>query len=251
MILLAFLLPVAIYLLVLGGIHRRVYPLVVSGTTDCIGVLLASSGLLLLGGPAALSSLSERWRLFWLLGRTGSQSTSEGVWQLWIFLSVLYFLVVITLAVWLFLQHRHLTSIYNVTPETVERVLAQVFERLGLAPVRSGMLYLFGVIPPGAERPPEEKGEGREEEEAAWAQLAGQGTVLEVDFFPAMRHVSLRWDPARSPLRQTVEHEVEKILSRTPSPPSEVAAWLTLSGLGLLVLFLLGSVAILVARLLI
>ena len=153
MILLLFFFPVAVYLLVLGGINRRRYPLMVSGVWDFIGVLFAASGFLLFGGPAILSSMNERTRGFWLLGRDGlAQANPEGNWQLWVFLSLLYFGLVVLGAGFMLWRSRSLTSIYNVEPAVVEHLLEQVLTRLRLNPVRSGGLYLFGLA--GEPAPP-------------------------------------------------------------------------------------------------
>jgi hypothetical protein len=149
LILLAFLLPFSIYLFVLGSLNRRRHPVMVSGVTDFIGVLFAASGFLLLGGPSVLSSLNERWRMFWLLGERPT-ATSEGFWQFWIFLSVLYFLIVVTGAALVLRTQRHLTSVYNVEPGLIQRCLVQVCEQMGLDPARSGNLFVFGVEPAGS-----------------------------------------------------------------------------------------------------
>lgn len=269
MILLAFVLPVAIYLLVLGVIHRRAYPVVVSGVVDCIGMLLASSGLLLLGGPAILSSLNERWRMFWLLGRREETTISgDGLWQFWIFLSVVYFVVVVSGAAYLLWQNRRITSIYNVDPDVVETVLARISTYMGLSPLRSGSMYLFRSGTASSPHLEAQEGEARSEDgfpsqsidvlvpspadpkTAAQAGLPGnhpgepvtvQGTILEVDAFPAMHHVSLRWDPADSHVRRIVEKELERILASTPAPPSQTGGWLTIAGLALMALFLFGT----------
>ncbi len=70
MIFLVFLVPVAIYCLVLHWINSRNHPVVLPGTWDFAGVLFAASMLLLLGGPAILTGLYQHWRLFWTFGQT-------------------------------------------------------------------------------------------------------------------------------------------------------------------------------------
>jgi hypothetical protein len=66
--------------------------------------------------------------------------------------------------------------------------------------------------------------------------LVDQATVLEIDTFPAMWHVTLRWDPAHSLLRQKVEGELGRDLAETPVPSHDLGLWLTLGAVALLVL---------------
>jgi hypothetical protein len=146
LIVLAFILPLAVYLLLLGFLNRRRHPLLVSGVWDCVGLLFAASGFLLFGGPAILSGLNERWRMFWLFGRPGVSARSpDGGWQFWVFLSVLYFVGVVAGCAAMLWRRRRTTAVYNAESWVVERALSQACEHLGLSPVRSGNVYLFGI----------------------------------------------------------------------------------------------------------
>jgi hypothetical protein len=267
LIFLAFLLPLAIYLLGLGFVNRRPQAVMVSGTWDFLGLVFAASGFLLFGGPGLLSSLNERWRVFWLFGRREAADPSgEDLWQFWIFLSVLYFIVVVAGVSYLLWRQRALTSIYNVEPGTVERALAQVCARLGLSPTRSGNLFLFGMAPTG---PPSLKGAsgatpagnhlssaGRVVAAALAGSPAAQGNllnemgILEVDTFAAMRHVTLRWDPPDSALRQSVETELGRALADVAAPETDLGAWFTLVGIVLIAGAFLGAIVLFIVRLL-
>src|SRR5438552_1264056 len=124
LIFVAFLLPLAVYLLALGWINRQPRPILVSGTWDFVGLLFAASGFLLFGGPAVLSALNERWRLLWLLGETGGVSDGlDRARDLWVLLAVLYFGAVVAGCAWVFLKRRQLTCIYNVEPAIAETAL--------------------------------------------------------------------------------------------------------------------------------
>ena len=159
MILVACLLPLAFYLILLGFLNRRRRPVMVWGVWDFIGVLFAASGFLLFGGPAVLSGLHERWRYFWLFGEGTPTTSGTGGWQFWVFLSVLYFAVVVAGCAAVFAGQRRLTSVYNVEPAGVGRALAEVCDQLGLDPVRSGNLYLFGLaLAAPSERPGPRRG---------------------------------------------------------------------------------------------
>src|SRR5215210_6898917 len=96
LIFVVFLLPLGLYLLLLGQLNRQPRPVFLSGTLDFVGILFAASGFLLFGGPAVLTSLNESWRQFWLLGEnTISRDGLLAQWQFWVFLSLLYFTVVV------------------------------------------------------------------------------------------------------------------------------------------------------------
>jgi hypothetical protein len=269
LLLLAFLLPLALYLLVLGVINRRPHPLLVSGVWDFIGLLFAASGFLLVGGPGILSGFNERWRMYWLLGQSsGASGGAEGGWQFWIFLSVLYFGLVVSGAAFLLLRRRHLTAIYNVEPAAAEDALAEVCQRLGVNPVRSGNLFLFGIVvgraPParfgvreGIQAPHYLPDVGREAlprpapaPEAPSRDLLGQAAILEVDSFPVMNHVTLRWDPSDPPLRHEVEGALARRLAESPAPDSELGGWLLVLGFCLLCLTTLAGLGLFLAHLL-
>jgi hypothetical protein len=265
LILLVFCFPLSIYLLVLGFINRRRYPLLVSGVWDGIGLVFGVSGFLLFAGPAVLSALSERWRMFWLLGKGDIPlGGPDGTWQFWIFLSILYFLLIIGGAAYYFWRQRHLTAIYNADAAQVEHALMDVCEQLDIHPVRSGDLFLFGLSLGVSPERSDNNGEriqaphylsravraaasGRREIASTSTSAASdrivlaQTAILEVDSFPLMRHVTLRWDPADSPLRQLLDRELGRSLAQTPSDDSLLGGWLLTLGFVLLSFNLAGA----------
>ena len=235
MILVVFLIPLGIYLLVLGHVNRQARPIFVSGTWDFIGLLFAASGFLLFGGPAVLSSLNESWRQFWLLGDTTSaQEDLTRHWVFWVALSAIYFALVVGGCAFGFWRQRQLTSIYNVEPTLVEEVLDEVCERYGLAPLRSGHLFVFGLERdrqgPLAEQIAAQRAAGA----GPGQELGGQTAILEIEPFAALSHVTLRWAPPDSPLRPVLEAELNRGLSVLDAPYHETGAVLTLIGYGVL-----------------
>jgi hypothetical protein len=239
LILLSFFFPLAIYLLLLGFINRRRHPLLVSGVWDGIGLIFGVSGFLLFAGPAILSSINERWRLFWLLGKGGVPLASgEGASQLWIFLSILYFVLVVGGVAFFFWRQRRLTAIFNADISQVERGLTDICEQLGINPVRSGDMFLFGL----SSGVLVESGAGNSEALLTGKQMSiatadsglEQPAILEVDSFPLMRHVTLRWDPVDSPLRRTMEANLSRHLSKSFSGESLLSGWLLTIGFVLL-----------------
>ena len=148
LILVAFLLPLAAYLFVLAWINRQPRPVVVSGTWDFLGLLFASSGFLLLGGPAVLSSLNECWRRFWLLGDGSGlpkwlfgdgRSLPNGLdhyRDAWLLLAAGYFVAVVAGSGWMLARRRRLTCVFNVEPGAVEASLEETYRHLGLHPAQ-------------------------------------------------------------------------------------------------------------------
>jgi hypothetical protein len=252
LILLASFFPLALYLLVLGGINRRRFPLLVSGVWDFIGLLFGVSGFLLLAGPALLSSLNERWRLA---------------------LSLLYFVLVAAGAAYLLWQQRPLTSVFNADRALIEKCLDRICAQLQIAPVRSGNLYLFGLAVEAAararvpahegiqaphylpqaltkSREPGQKQDGMRRESGEH-EFLDQTAILEVETFPALRHATLRWEPVDSLFRREIEARLERALAEAPpAPEGEVGTWLMVLGLCMLAGLFLGEVAILAVRVL-
>jgi hypothetical protein len=237
-------LPIAVYLLLLGALNRSRHSVLVPGMWDFAGVLFAASGFLACGGPVVISLLNDRWRDTWLFHPAGPNASDSAGSPFWLFLFVLYYVLVLAAAVLLLRRQRHLTAIYNTLPQTVEVALGQVFDRLGLTPVRNGPLYLF--VASGAE-PKSAKGNKSDDlphlPPSKPGEWTGRTPVMEVESFPAMRHVTLRWDPADWWLRKEIENELTRRLMECPAPRHELGAWLMVLGISVLGITLTGGCA--------
>src|SRR6266849_3966820 len=132
LIFLAFVVPLAIYSLILAHLNRSRHPIMVSGSWDFVGILFAASGFLLLGGPAILTGLHEQWRLSWLLGQTRFLNGFGENWYFWLGLWALYFVLVVSGAVFLLRRRRNQSSVYNVQPVMLDKILVQVLDQLGM-----------------------------------------------------------------------------------------------------------------------
>jgi hypothetical protein len=242
LILLVFFFPLAVYLLLLGFLNRHRHPLLVSGVWDGIGLIFGVSGFLLFAGPAVLSTVSDRWRWFWLLGKGDvSLATAEGAWPMWMFLALLYFLLVVGGAALYLWRQRRLTAIYNTHAETVERAVTDICKELGVNLTRSGDLFLLGpsdgfILSRDREGAVEPLAYDRGSDFASQ-----QPAILEVHSFPLMRHVTLCWEPAASPLRRIVETELSRRLSEMLSDDGLLGGWLLTLGLLLLSFNLAGA----------
>ena len=254
--------PLALYLLVLGWVNRRPRPVLMAGTWEFAGVLFALSGFILFGGPAFLGSLDEQSRWFWLLGEAGSGKPSGASWAptIWVVIRLLYFALIAGGAALVLRRCRRLTSIYNVDPRAVFTALELTFQRLGLASRRIGDSFQIGGRTAGSAK------EARNEAIQATADAARTAGALtpasaetllgdaslRVDTFPAMRHATLRWQPADSPVRREVERELPAALAETAPPEQEslLGGCLSVLGVALFVLALVAAGLVVLFRLL-
>jgi hypothetical protein len=108
-------------------------------------------------------------------------------------------------------RRRHQTSIYNLDPDDFATLFTVVLKRLGLA-------YSW--------EQPDRVVLG--EPEAA--------ATVEVESFPAMRHVTLHWSGVFDRWRAAVEEELALALKRTPAANGPVSYWFLAGSLLLFVL---------------
>jgi hypothetical protein len=256
---LVFLFPVAAYCLFLAMINNRPQPTLVSGPWDFAGVLFATSGFWLVGGPTALSAFHNRSRLALAQGHVPSPAglLASG-WEFWLIIWGAYFTIILGGAILLLLRRRAVTVIYNIASPTLDDALVRSLAQLRLQATRLGnRLFLSpasepladsssdAIQPapryPGASLVPVPAGtiaENRPEP------MLGQAT-LEIDPFPAMRNISLRWRPGNQTLRRDVEAELARELAKCASEDNPAAGWfLTLASclFGALFLGLVGFI---------
>jgi len=252
---LACLFPLTVYCVVLSMVNRRPGPVVVSGPWDVAGMLFAVSGFVFFAGPCMLSGFNHQWREYWLFSRPGlpfSGLGDEG-WYIWLAVWGLYFVAVVGGAAFLLRKRWHILSIYNVDPAVVPEVLSQVLDQLRLEWTRAGNQVFVAservglevgngapveaiqaplrshlTAEPSAERgsvalPPHSSGS----ENALLADGArAQRLLLEVDPFPAMRHVSLCWAADAGPERLEIEAELRKTLALVSTGHNPAGTWL-------------------------
>ncbi len=248
LIFLAFVVPLAIYSLILTYLNRQAHPAMVPGPWDFAGVLLAGSGLLLFIGPAILTALYEHWRLAWLLGRVHFLHNLGENWYFWMAVWAAYFLAIVALAGWMLWRQRMRTSIYNVQPDAFMEVFLQVCDRLDLETRCSGQNIVLRARLEGEKAgelvraPSQESGAmAVGEPDAAWRAEtdAGGWAAVQVDAFPVMRHVTLHWQAGSDLIRQQAETELATALTHVWTRDNPVGGWfLTLTVCFLAVMFL-------------
>jgi hypothetical protein len=255
-VLLAFLFPVAIYCLILAVLNSRRHPTLVSGPWDFAGVLFATTGFLLIGGPTILAGLNSQWRYALQHGRFREvRSQPSEWWLLWILIWGVYFVVVIGGAVYVAWRRRPVTIIYNIDPVVFEDVLGRVLDQLGMEGARVANRIFIGYaggngrnhsdepnleafttpggLPRSVAGPYPEEAEGGVEllgrtsfpRPAANQVEPNRTAVLELEPLPSVQHLTLHWTHGDPSVRRDVEAELAKVLAEVETNPNPAANW--------------------------
>jgi hypothetical protein len=225
LLLLVFLIPVAAYCLILAAINRRLHPVMVSGPWDAAGLLFAASGALVFVIPATMG-IFYRNKLTDVPADGSSLPPFKELVAQWWLVWTLYFVALIGGAILFLWLRRGKTMIYNVGPMDLDRLLAQLLDRLGLEWNRLGNRVVvtagreavtlasqdaFTAETPVAEiTPPRPPGEA----------------VIDVEPFHTMCHVTLHWRQHSGLLREELEAELGRALPQLLAPDHPTAGWL-------------------------
>jgi hypothetical protein len=255
------LLPLALYCLFLAWINGAGRAWIISGGWDFAGILLAMSGLLLAGGPAILTGLSEDWRAFWtgmFPGRPWARLGTDSATHSYLLLGIAYIVLVVFLAGFTLWRRRHTTVLYNLDSEAFEAVLAQVMQGLGLNWIRSGNLIcwqprvaletnaetkrkspasvlaetaiqLAPALPPAPTNPasvpiPDDE---------RWATVT---QTLRLEMNPSLHYACLHWSTVHGWPRQIIEEELNRRRVQLHAPDNPLSFWLLIVA----TLFILG-----------
>jgi hypothetical protein len=202
----------------------------VSGTWDFLGVVLALSGFLIAGGPAILSNLTTSLHGAPTAETEGGSTTRQlrlGV------LLVLYFALLIVGIGLALRRRRDVTSVYNINPTTFDEVFGEVLDQLGMAWTRAGNRFYLNTqtqLPASLSIPPTSEGAITAEGPGAGADLSpaavtDESTVIEVDPFPLMHHVTIRWGDLGPKMHQEIEGELARALSHVYTRSNPVSGW--------------------------
>lgn len=168
MILLILFLPVAIYLIWVGGISRQSRPVTVHGSWDFVALVFAASGLILVGIPAVITSLNDTWRRYWLTGEGIIPLASlEGSGWFWISIWFFYFVMVVALVSIFIYRRRCYTCFYNIDTCDLNQAIMVAVADSGCTHRKIGNFYIFN----------EESNAVKE--------------TMEVEVFPFLRHGAL------------------------------------------------------------
>jgi hypothetical protein len=249
---LAIFFPLGIYCLLIARLNRRPHAVLVAGSMDFAGLLLAVSGLLFFIGPGLLMGFNYNSRDLWLQIHFRSlRGSRDHWWFIWVFLWYFYFAFIICWSSFLLWTRRRVTSVYNVAPAMFVQTIGQVLDRLGLDWARANNQIYIGYrrfLNPGS-------ASGGEAMLAAHAASHVGGAadwpagptelddssptadvprlmrkyhiLLELDPFPAMHHVAMTWPAETGPVRKEIETELSKSLALLPPPENRLGNLLT------------------------
>jgi hypothetical protein len=254
LIFLAFLVPLALYFLAISHLNRSPHPVLISGAWDFAGVLFAASGFLLVGGPAILMGLHDRWELAWARKHTPSLLNLGEHWYFWLSLWALYYVMVLAVAAYVLRRRRSQTSIYNVHASGFQDCLLEALDQLELEwqRGRTGRIFIR----------PREQVEAAEQvlamtrsvslpaaaalEKSAPAEVGSPVylAAIDVEGMALMRHVTLHWHGETAWIRPQVEIKLAEALAEMPVADNPVAAWFFSFGISLLIVSCAGLVAL-------
>lgn len=231
---LAFLCPIGIYCFFLASINQRTKPLMVSGRWDAVGLLFAMSGFALVTVPTVAAAFYDRF-----IGVILSTFVFDPGWMLWIAYHLAIFSGGWLMAMW----RASTTEIYQVDPALFAKVLEGTLATLGLAAFRDKDRLILTSA---------KKSEASESTGITQLPVPSSPDrvgLLQVDTFPAMCHVTLRWGQCRADLRRDIETELDKALVLAAPEENPAAGWfLSVSGLifGALTMVVVSFVALIV-----
>jgi hypothetical protein len=228
------LLPLALYLLFLASLNKRPHPTLLNGRWDLACLLLGLSGFLLVGGPVLLSAFDSRLRATIFEGNFGHirQSLHPDA-TLWSILAGIYVAILAATILLLIRSRGRVAVIYNLAFEDTEHVLAAVFERLHLPWRKRSGIFEVGSLPNDGTDPT-----GKTAPPANGESPFRMNSLLEVNAFPAMHHVTLRWSDEDPQVRRAVEVELDRTFPNIASPPNPAGGWFITASVALfLVMF--------------
>ena len=189
----------ASYTLGIAFLNSRTTPTMVRGSWDFVGIVLALSGFILLGGPLLLGSIDSLWRAVMV---RGNLVQLRNAWResgtLWISMWGGYFFFVVGFVVWGLMVRRNVTVIYNLDPAVLAETLEELLERLG----KSCKVQPNGLV------------------------VIPDGFLLEIVPQQWLRHATLRWNEAQPLSRLAIENELQKVIFRVGTPINPSANWI-------------------------
>jgi hypothetical protein len=236
------LLPLGLYFLFLAHLNSRKHPSLLHGTWDLACLLMGLSGFIVVGGPVILAAFDSSLRSYLVEG-TGPNSlpVPRSDVTMWSLLAAAYICGLVVALVVMFRARSRVSVLYNAQPADADNVLAGALERLHL-PWRK-RLGSFEIGSPDDKRAQapvgvEHLGEANALESRPVAPLVEVMSV-QIESFPAMRNVTLRWSEEEPELRRSIEAEIEKALPQVAVPDNPAASWLLTASVVLFALMLL------------
>jgi hypothetical protein len=214
---LAFLFPIAVYCLILAWVNRRTNPTMVSGVWDCIGLLLACSGILLISAPL-LIGLKYIQNVENPIDDRAQMMSFSAIWEKWYLIWAFYYFVVLTGATLLTLSRRDKTVIYNVDPDMFDLALTRVIEKLNLTQARAGRKIFLAPL----EIAPEQVTPSPASPASYSEERRGE---MEIEPFPALSNLTLHWRDGSETLREEIVDELRRNLDECRSLDNPSSTW--------------------------
>lgn len=225
---LGFLFPLALYCLFLAYLNARPQATVIPGTWDFVGVLFATCGFWLVGGPMIIDGMYYKWLPALLMAGRGAEGGGVSWrWLVWAMRGI-YFLAVVGGVALLIRRRSRVTVIYNCETALFLDVLTAALHNLGLEASHQRSRFTIGPAA-GSSTPADAKP----------GSVAGPLEV-HVDPFSSLHHVTLRWTGDNDPLRRDIDNELARLLTKVEAAPSSVAGWMLTASCCLIVFMLFG-----------
>jgi hypothetical protein len=209
----ACLFPLAFYCLMLASWNGRRRAMVINGSADFAGVLLATSGFIIAGGPLILTlAYAKSQRMVDYPNFVAAWSAQGGPTWPWLFAWVGSFVLIVGGTAWLLIRRRVVTVIYNIHPADAQALIPETLQRLGMPVVQRGAGFVIELD-------------------------SGRG-VLDITIAPVLRHVTLRWSLLSGDVRQRFEAEMCGLLVELESTSNPAAGWFLTAATGLFSLLL-------------
>jgi len=228
--------PLLIYCLLLMAINGRRRASIIPGTWDFAGVLLATAGFVLGGGPLILAGFNAGWRRYLLHGKNVTDwrmLTGEGdvrAVALW----VLFFVIIISCAAILIFARRNVTVLYNVDTAHIWNALEWIFGRVGIVWKRHDNAYELRRVRQDLRTPwvnelrPMDRFDKNIVAQTTDqpVEVRAEAAQLKVHVLPTNCNVTLVWDQFEPGIRAQVEAELSSLLTNIRAEHNPVVGWL-------------------------
>jgi hypothetical protein len=235
------LFPMLVYCLLLISLNSRRRASMIPGTWDCAGMLLATSGFLLAGGPLVLAGLDATWRRLVLKAPVTDWRVFTGQGDVYALATwALVFVVAVGGAAILINRRKHVTVLYNVDTRHISSALEYIFNRIAVVWKRYDQRYDLQLMNDNPLAPGQHITDTKGRSPYATATV----TLLSL---PANCNVTLVWDPAEGAIRRLVEGEISQILPNVRAAENPSLSWLVTAAASLFAILICLMVFIIVA----
>lgn len=200
------------------------------GQWDFAWTLLGLSGFLLLGGVLLLSAIDSAWRSFFAAGKFNPIAWDNDS-SSWLFFSTGYVIFLVGMVLVLLRSRRHTTVIYHLSQQKFDHIFQSILQARGFSTTVGPTGYRIAT-PVGGEPS---------------SSVSQTMFDLEVDFFPAMNHLTLRWKGVAPLEREGLEKELVREFARARHSEEGRGSWFTTAASFLFIILLINMLLLIVA----